>query len=223
MNKFCRFFAFIVLTVALTGCSKFDRLRFTANPLTDASGKTARVRVTANIPEVFAIPGGFCVSPYPQHSYVANGNNPPFFGGDYEERIEKSLGMPEIPIQAFDIRKGPYISQEYRVKAGEPILFYIPNMDGEFDSFFWGLDEVESLDRSTFAFSFVPEAGRDYQIIFNEEMNFLPTSHNPLANNGYTVRFADITNGKINTLNGNIRRVYSCETEIRGQLKRNGN
>lgn len=201
MSKLFRFFAFIVLTVALTGCAEYEMLP-------DASGKTARVRVTSNEPNVYAIPGGICLGGANQVIYAANISSPPFFGSDYEERIEKSLGMPKMPIELFYVRKGPYVSQEYRVKAGEPIIFFVLNTDGALESFFYALDDARSLDKSIFAFNFVPEAGHDYQIVFNEETNFLTT-------NGYFARLADITNGKFKFALDKFQRVYSCKTEAR--------
>lgn len=161
--------------VTLSGCTQIGRFS-TEKMLPDYAGNNAaRIRVTTN-EKVFAIPNSDCVvlekTVSANNRYAVNPEREKM--GFFEkittrqtksyEDLTKSIGMPKINVSDVVEYIGNYASREYRIEAGKPITFFIKkHSDGLLSVLLNG-----AINTYSFAGSFIPEKGQDYQIILTD-------------------------------------------------------
>lgn len=201
------------LALILSACTNMERFS-TEKVLQDEIGENiARLKVTTNTYNVFAVPNSQCIdltkavkvngkiAVDPERS--KKGFFEKLFTAQrmYEEQ-GKSLNMPKVNLGDIVGYKEAYISQEYAVAANKPITLFIKKQ-GEM----LGLLFNKSEDVYGFAGSFVPEKNKDYQ--------FVITSNTDSTMNGsityYEMKLFDITEGKAVYLNSQLDRVGSCK------------
>lgn len=161
--------------VTLSGCTQIERFS-TEKMLPDYTGSNAaRIRVTTD-EKLFAIPNSDCidlektVSANNQYGVNQEREKMGFFEKiitrqtkSYED-LTKSIGMPKINVSDVVEYIGNYASREYRIEAGKPITFFIKNK--KTSDFFSILLSSSLINDHTFAVSFIPEKGQDYQIVY---------------------------------------------------------
>lgn len=161
--------------VTLSGCTQIERFS-TEKMLPDYTGNNAaRIRVTTNN-KVFVIPNSDCidlektVSANNQYAVNPEREKMGFFDKiitrqtkSYED-LTKSIGMPKINVSDVVEYIGNYASREYRIEAGKPITFFIKKRDNSLlNPLFDG-----AINTYSFAGTFIPEKGQDYQIILTD-------------------------------------------------------
>ena len=190
----------------LSSCTQMERFS-TDKKLMDYNGdNAARVRITTNLKDVFAVPNHNCinlektVSANDQYARAPEKNkinsketlkNQSLIPN---EDLTKSLGMPKPKIDRHDFfdTTDSYSSREYRVEAGKPITFFIKRkIDKGLPLLF-----TTGIDMYSYGLSFIPEKDRDYQVTFTVKRS--PDKLRPISRYTYKGGLSDITLGKDN-------------------------
>ena len=117
------------------------------------------------------------------------------------ENMIASIGMPAIELSEFtrfkyDFSHGSYASREIEIDADKPFTVFIKKSGSQASVAFGGDDGKEFA----FGYWFVPEKGRDYQVIVQAYNKHGINGHSFVGYGSYMYALFDITNGEIENL-----------------------
>lgn len=117
------------------------------------------------------------------------------------ENMIASIGMPAIELSEFtqfkyDFSYGSYASREIEIDADKPFTVFIKKSGSQASVAFGGDDGKEFA----FGYWFVPEKGRDYQVIVQAYNKHGINGHSFVGYGSYMYALFDITNGEIENL-----------------------
>lgn len=117
------------------------------------------------------------------------------------ENMIASIGMPAIELSEFtkfkyDFSRGSYASREIEIDADKPFTVFIKKSGSQASVAFGGDDGKEFA----FGYWFIPEKGRDYQVIVQAYNKRGLTGPGFARYGNYMYALFDITNGEIENL-----------------------
>lgn len=231
-NKLLSLFRLTIGISLLAGCTKMENFS-TDHVLNDVSGKnTAKIKVTTNIHNVFAIPDHACIT---LDAYKVKKVNTTFsrkVDDDWamwgrtdtlpiKEYSEKRLGMQSISLdksnelkQILPNRVKSYSSYEYEVNAGIPITFFIKTTQGRDLFSYLALFAKDSEELFSLSSSFIPEKGKEYQLFVTFSQDPTLVGYNQRRTDyEYAFNLFDITQGNLNPKNSMMKKVNVCPKE----------
>lgn len=216
----------------LAGCTKMENFS-TDHVLNDVTGKnTAKIKVTTNIPYVFAIPDYACITLDENKARKINttfsrkGTDDWAMWGKTDtlpikEYSEKTLGMKSISLDKSSELKNilpnkvkSYSSYEYEVNAGMPITFFIKTSLGSSLLSYFELFTKDSEELFSLSSSFIPEKNKEYQLFVTFSQEETLVSYNQRRTDyKYSFNLFDITQGNLHPQNSMMRKVNVCPKE----------
>ena len=213
-------------SLLLTSCTQIERFN-TDKVLSDVTGtNTAKIKVTTNIYNVFAIPNHACITLDEQK--VRKVNTPvdrtnfwdfsELFNTSIKEESKKSVGMKEISLNQINELKGvlpnnvkKFYSYEYEVEANKPITFFIKTTQGTDLFSYLALFAKESEEIFGLSVSLIPEKGKEYQLFVTlGESSTLISPTRRRNDYKYSFNLFDITQGTLNYQNNMMTKATVC-------------
>ncbi|TDQ58964.1 hypothetical protein EDC45_0756 [Mesocricetibacter intestinalis] len=192
--------------------------------------KSARVKFTTDNADVFVLPGSGCLTINDTIVKAVESGarmkraDAKYLWGTFmitpppqKEFNHKSINMVNIPLEDYQKKYGvkladhTYISREYRLEAEKPYTIFIKTIGKKYAILRQLFENSENI--YGFALTFMPESGRDYQVIMTEHL----TNVNSIYNESYYTysgAIFDITEPeKVRRLNyPKLLRTYSCRS-----------
>lgn len=216
-------------SLLLTSCTQIERFN-TDKVLNDITGtSTAKIKVTTNIQNIFAIPNYSCIALDEQKVRKINTTFSRSATDDWamwgktetlpiKEYSEKTIGMKSISLDKANELKQilpnnvkSYSSYEYEVEANKPITFFIKTTQGTDLFSYLALFAKESEEIFGLSVSLTPEKGKEYQLFVTlGESSTLISPTQRRNNYKYSFNLFDITQGTLNYKNNMMTKATVC-------------
>ncbi|AIZ79863.1 hypothetical protein [Actinobacillus equuli] len=231
VNKvFIPLFGLAIGASLLSGCTKMEN--FSTDKVLDdvtTTKDTAKIKITTNIHNVFAIPNHSCITLDEHKVKKVNTTFSRSITDDWamwgkteslliKEYPEKTIGMNSISLEhASELKRilpnnvKSYSSYEYEVEANKPITFFIKTTKGTGLFAYLALFAKDSEELFSLSSSFIPEKGREYQLFvtLGESSSLISPSQRKTTYE-YSFNLFDISQGTLNNQNKLMSKVNPC-------------
>lgn len=206
MKRNLTHFWLIALVSNLTACTAIQRFS-TDKILPDASGThTANLRVVTNI-DLYAIPDSKCISLNKEifainKTPAKDPNHRMFTKSKFYKVDGKKINMKSSDIKRdMNLSDTPYVVQEYKIPAGKPITFFT-KVEGE---------HLGAIFKKAFGTNFIPEVGRDYQILYQRNSKSYKIANRYMVDISYVSVLYELKDNSIELINNKMKKSFTCE------------